>query len=44
MVKQFFVVGSDDHSNDNPKIGNTDLRHVSPRILLLDYGSSEDVG
>jgi hypothetical protein len=29
MVKEFFVVGSDDHSNDNPKIGNTDLRHVS---------------
>jgi hypothetical protein len=29
MVKEFFVVGSDDHSNDNPKIVNTDLRHVS---------------
>jgi hypothetical protein len=35
MVKEFFVVGSDDHSNDNPKIGNTDLRHVSLFLLLL---------
>jgi hypothetical protein len=34
MVKEFFVVGSDDHSNDNPKIGNTDLRHVSPDLSL----------
>jgi hypothetical protein len=29
MVKEFFVTGSDDHSNDTPKLGNTDLRHVS---------------
>lgn len=37
MVKEFFVVGSDDHSNDNPKIGNTDLRHVS---ISISYSSS----
>jgi len=36
-VKEFFVVGSDDHSNDNPKIGNTDLRHVSCSALLPSY-------
>jgi hypothetical protein len=39
MVKEFFVVGSDDHSNDNPKIGNTDLRHVSLFLLLLLFPS-----
>ena len=39
MVKEFFVVGSDDHSNDNPKIGNTDLRHVSLSLPPLSSSS-----
>ena len=35
-VKEFFVVGSDDHTNENPKISGTDLRHVSLVVSTKD--------